>query len=310
MNYRSILIASMQTIGLFVAGFVIPLIGQLLALFTPVPLILIYVRSGRMEGFLTLAASSAVIAALGGWQAAAVLLLSFGLMAIGTAEGLRRDWKPEQTSLLGGLLPIAVVGAMLAVYLVKVGKNPVLDVEIYLRESIAAATKTYTSMGLTEVSAMIGSIPDSYIYSLARLIPSIIIATSIMQAACCFGITREIIKRKPGSSTALPPVSLTAWYAPDIWVWGLIATLAFIAIPHDTIRFTGWNLAIIFAVIYLAQGSAIVEHYLRKASLKAFARGLVHALIVATPAIVFVIALGVVDIWADVRNVRTHPKTE
>ena len=42
MNYRAILIATVQTLGLFVAGIIHPPIGQMLALFTPVPLILVY----------------------------------------------------------------------------------------------------------------------------------------------------------------------------------------------------------------------------------------------------------------------------
>jgi hypothetical protein len=57
-------------------------------------------------------------------------------------------------------------------------------------------------------------------------------------------------------------------------------------------------------VVYLAQGAAIVEHYLLKAHIKPFIRGLIMALILAMPSIVFVIALGIVDVWADVRKVR------
>jgi uncharacterized protein YybS (DUF2232 family) len=304
MNYRAILIATVQTIGLFVSGFAIPLLGQALALFTPVPLILVYVRNGKRAGLTTLVASSAVVAVLGGWQAAAILFLSFGLMAIGASEGMRRNLKPEQTSLLGGLLPISVLGAVVAFYLVRVGKNPITEVDAYLRESIAAAAKTYSSMGLKEMAAMVSSVPDAFIYYLARLIPSITIATSVMQAACCFGIARAILMRKPGTEPLPAQPSLVAWHAPDSWVWGLIAALALIVVPQETARLVGWNLAIIFSVLYLAQGAAIVEHYLRKAGIKAIARGLILALILAMPSIVFVVTLGIVDIWADFRKVR------
>jgi uncharacterized protein YybS (DUF2232 family) len=95
------------------------------------------------------------------------------------------------------------------------------------------------------------------------------------------------------------------WHAPDAWVWGLIAALAFSVVPHETPRFIGWNLAILFAVLYLAQGAAIVEHYLLKARLKPFLRGLIITLLlVLPPTLASVIALGIVDIWADVRKVR------
>jgi uncharacterized protein YybS (DUF2232 family) len=304
MNYRAILIATVQTLGLFVAGFIHP-IGQIFGLFTPVPLILVYVRDGRLAGLVALAASSVMISVLGGgWLAAAILFLSFGLMAIGTSEGMRRNLKPEQTSLLGGLLPIAVLGSILLLYLARVGKNPITEVEVYLREIIANSAKTYTTMGLKDMAAMVSSIPDKFVYYLARLIPSIAIATSVTQAACCYGIARAIILRRPGKEPLSAQPSLAAWHAPDSWVWGLIAALALIIIPLETARFIGWNIAILYAVLYLAQGTAIVDHYLRKAGFRSFTRGLLLALILALPSVVFVIALGVVDIWADFRKVR------
>ena len=49
---------------------------------------------------------------------------------------------------------------------------------------------------------------------------------------------------------------------------------------------------------------AIVDHYLRKARIQPFMRGMIHTLILALPSIVFVIALGMVDIWADFRKLR------
>jgi len=303
MNYRAILIATIQTLGLFVAGFIHP-IGQIFGLLTPVPLILVYVRNGRLAGLTTLVASSVIMSVLGGWQAAAILFFSFGLMSIGTSEGMRRNLKPEQTSLLGGLLPIAVLGAIVVFYLARVGKNPITEVEVYLREIIANSAKTYTTLGLTEMAAMVSSIPDSFVYYLARLIPSITIATSVTQAACCFGIARAILLRKPGTEPITAQPSLAAWHAPDSWVWGLIAALALIVVPRETARFIGWNIAIFFAVVYLAQGAAIVEHYLRKAGIRTIARGLLLAIILALPSVVFVIALGIVDIWADFRKVR------
>ncbi len=309
MNVRAVLIATLQTTALFAAGFIIPLLGQMLALVTSVPLILAYVRYGRMEGLAALAASCVLVLFLGGWQAAAILLFSFGLIAVGIAESMRRHMKPEQAVLLGGLLPVAVLSAIVLFFLVKVGKNPVGAVEEYLRESIAEAAALYLKMGLTETATMIKSVSDSFVHYLARLMPGIIIATSVMQAAFCYGVSRIIISRKNGPVTAAGQPSLLAlWYAPDAWVWGLIASLALIVLPRETARIAGWNLAILFAVVYLMQGTAIIEHFLQKGRLKPVMRSLIIILLLALPSIVFVITLGIVDIWADFRKVRMpHP---
>ncbi len=309
MNVRAVLTATLQTTALFAAGFIIPLLGQMLALVTSVPLVLAYVRYGRREGLAALGASCVLVLFLGGWLAAAILFFSFGFIAVGIAEGMRRHMKPEQAVLLGGLLPIAVLGAIVLFYLVRVGKNPVSAVEEYLRESIAEAAALYLKMGFSDTATMIKSVSDSFVHYLARLMPGITIATSVMQAAFCYGVSRIIINRKDGPVTAAGQPSLLAlWFAPDAWVWGLIASLALIVLPREIARITGWNLAILFAVVYLTQGTAIIEHFLQRGRLKPVMRSLIIILLLALPSIVFVITLGIVDIWADFRKVRMpHP---
>ncbi len=304
MNYRAILIATAQTVGLYAAGFIIPLAGQLLALFAPVPLIIIYVRSGRREGFAVLVASCLLSALLGGWMTAAVFLLSFGLMAAGTGEGMRRTAKPEAIALLGGLLPLAVLGVLLTAYLARIGKSPLMATEDYLRSNVAEAAKLYTTMGLTEMASTITSVSDKFVHYLSRLMPGIVIATFVSQAAACFGLARAIIMRKQDPSAVVPQTRLSLWHAPDSWVWGLIAALTLVILPGEATHFTGYNIAIVLAVVYLAQGTAIAEHFLLRTRLRPFMRGMIIALILAMPSIVFVIALGIVDIWADVRKVR------
>jgi uncharacterized protein YybS (DUF2232 family) len=160
----------------------------------------------------------------------------------------------------------------------------------------------YTTLGLTEAATMINAASDRIIFYLVRLLPGIVIATSVVQAACCYGLARAVIARKQGPVPEQP--TLAQWHAPDVWVWGLIATLACAVIPQETAHIVSWNAAILFGVVYTAQGIAILEHYFRKAGLPTFARGMLHAVILALPIIVCATALGIVDIWADFRKVR------
>ena len=304
MNYRPMMIAAVQVLGLYLSGFLIPVLGQVLALFTPVPLIILYVRHGKTEGLIALGIATVVVALLADWQIAAILPFSFGLMAFGTAEGVRRHWKPESAVLLGGLLPLGALGIFAAYYFAHSGKNPAVAIEAYLQNSIADAAKLYAGLGLKEMAAAVNTVSDTFIHYLVRLLPGLAIATSVIQAACCYGLSREIIARKPAPGPVLSGASLAAWHAPDVWVWGLIITLVLVMVPNEAVKITGWNLAILYSVVYLTQGVAIVEHYLRKAGIQKVIRGLIHAIILALPIVVCVMALGVVDIWADFRKVR------
>jgi uncharacterized protein YybS (DUF2232 family) len=302
MNYKVVLVAAAQAVALFLSGFFIPLLGMM---FTPVPLVLAYVRQGKSEGLSALGLSVAVIGAIAGWQVAAVLLLSFGLMAVGTAEGLLRRWKPEATALAGGLLPTAALALVAARFFLYTHKNPVTFIEALLHEQRTLAAKLYTNLKLTEVAAAVSSVPDAFIHYFVLLLPGIVVTSLTLLAAGCFVLSVRSIIRRPGNAPVLAVPSLAQWHVPDVWVWGLILTFVLIAIPNQTVKFTGWNLAILFAVIYLIQGIAIMEHYLRKARIQPVLRGLIYAVILALPPTVAgVIALGIVDIWADVRKVR------
>ncbi len=304
MNYQATLLAAAQTVALFLSAFFIPVLGQAVALFAPVPLILLSVRTGRHEGMLALFLSAAAISGLAGWHTGVVFLFTFCLMAAGISEGLLRTWKPETTALVGGLLPVAALSLAAAYYFGHSGKNPVKAVEEYLRSNIAEAAKVYTSLGLTEMAKAVSEVSETFIHFLVRLLPAVVIATSVLQAAACYGFSRAVVLRKPGAGTALGGMPLSAWHAPDVWVWGLIVSLVLIMIPGETAKFTGGNLAILYGVVYLTQGIAVVDHYLKKAQIKTFVRGLIQAILLALPSLVFIIALGVVDIWADFRKVR------
>ena len=299
----------MQAIVLYLAGFLIPVLGQIVVLFTPVPFILVFLRQGRIEGISSLALSSAIIAVLTGWQIAVILVFSFGLMAIGTAEAMRRRLKAEYVAVSGGLLPIVIVGAVLALYFSRVHTNPIDVIERYLNRSMAESAQLYARIGLQEMAAIIKSLSVSFIYYLARLVPGILITMSVLQAACCFGLVRMLLLRNQEAGIALHYPSLAEWHAPDSWVWGLIACLALIAIPGEAFRFSGLNLAVAFSVVYTVQGLSLVEHYLRKAGIHAAVRSILHTLLLILPTIAFIIALGVVDIWADFRKVRQQAQT-
>jgi uncharacterized protein YybS (DUF2232 family) len=304
MNFRPAFLAVVQTVGLYLSGFIIPVVGQVLALFTPVPLIVAYVRYGRREGLTALAAATVIVSLAGGWQMAAMLVFGFGLMAIALGESILRSMKPEHAALLGGLAPVVVLICALFFYFMQIDKNPITMIEEYLRSSMADAAKVYAAIGLSDMAATVTAMSDTFVHYLVRLLPGIAVATSVTQAAFCYGIVRAALIRRPGSAPLPVQDSLAMWHAPDTWVWGLIVSLALLVVPDETTWYAGWNLTILFATLYLAQGIALLDFYLRKTHMRPFVRGMVHTLILALPSLVFVIAAGIVDIWADFRKVR------
>lgn len=312
MQYRTVLKAALQAAGLYLAGIVVPVLGQIAVLFVPVPLVYAYVTAGRREGLAATALAAGTVAVLGWWQAALpIFFLSFGLMAVGIAEGMRLNLKPERTILLGGLLPVAGLSLFLALFFLKAGTNPLTAAEKYLRESVAEAAKLYSGLGLTDLAAALSDLGDTFVYYFVRLLPGIIITASAAQALCCYGLTKVLVLRRQGSArlfASQPPLAL--WHAPDQWVWGLIISLGLVVLPHPAARLTGLNAAIFYLLLYTVQGTAVLEFYLRKFRIPAAGRSFLITVILALPLVVAVVAAGVVDIWADFRKVRTEKNTK
>ena len=306
MPYRPILIAAVQAAGLTIAGFIIPLLGQIAALLAPVPLIIVAVREGRKAGIAAVGIAAAVVAVVvSGKMVFVFFFLSFGLMALGLSEGLLRRLRPEQAILAGGLLPLAALAAALTPFLLKAGKDPLALADEYLRTSIIEAQQLYTQLGLTELAQMMASVPENTLYYLVRLSPGIVLVTTLFQAACCYGMARSLLLRKDPGLTLSSGPAFAAWHAPDSWVWGFIAGLALLVVPGTGIRLAGMNVTLLFLLVYIAQGAALVEFWLRKLKLSVLWRSFAHAIILTLPpTIAVVVALGVVDIWADFRKVR------
>jgi uncharacterized protein YybS (DUF2232 family) len=301
MNYRATLAAAAQASALFLSGFIIPLLGMA---FTPVPIILVTVRQGKAEGLTALGIAAVVVGVIGGGNVAAFLLLCFGLMAIGTAEGLLRKWRAETTALVGGGLPsIAIALAAVRFFLVR-GKNPAPYLDGLFQAQRDVAVKLYTDLKLKDMAAAVSAVPDSFLHSFVLVLPGIVVTLLVLLAAACSVLSVRLVLRKPGTGPVLVPTPLSSWHAPDVWVWGLILTLVLIMLPNEALKIMGWNFSILATLVYLMQGIAILEHYLKKAHIQPIIRGLIQAIILALPIVVCVIALGVVDIWADFRKVR------
>lgn len=310
MNYRSLFIATAQATAFYLSGFVIPVIGQILILFTPVPLIALSLREGRPAGLLALAVSTGIVSLLAEWQIAAFLIACFGMMAIGVSEGMRKQLRVEYIALAGGLLPLIVMGTAFAFYVINAGKNPVIMIEEYIRQSVTEAAGIYTKLGLTEMAAAVNSLSQGFVYYFVRLLPGILVATFVTQAAVCYGVARGALMRNSGKTELAPQTSLALWHAPDMWVWGLIGALALlVVVAHTPSQLAGWNVAIVFATVYLVQGIALIDYFLRKMNMSVGIRVIIISLLLAMPPLIAgTAALGVADIWADFRKVRQPPQ--
>src|SRR5574337_442906 len=101
----------LASLGLALAGGVIPIVGSIFTLLTPLPLILLSLRAGRVGAILGMMVVGICVAGLLGPGYAWFFYIQFGLPAMVLAETIRRQWTPEVsvtagsvTVLMGGLV--------------------------------------------------------------------------------------------------------------------------------------------------------------------------------------------------------------
>lgn len=305
MQLRPVIIAALQAAGLAIAGFLVPVLGQMAMLFTPAPLIVLTVLHGRKSGIIATALAAVIVSGLGSLQlSVALLFLGLGMMALALAEGMIRNLRHEATVILGAFVPILLLLVLITPAFLKAGKPPVEIAEAYLHQSMQETRQLYTGMGLTDLAQTLDLVNDKIIYYAARLFPGIIAVTALLQSLVCYGVARSIIlRRRPDLPLASQPL-LALWHLPDHWVWGLIVTLVLVALPVPGARFAGLNLVFLYLLAYTAQGVAVLDFFLRKFRIPVLWRSALLSVILTLPTAVAVVAFGVVDIWADFRKVR------
>jgi uncharacterized protein YybS (DUF2232 family) len=102
---------------------------------------------------------------------------------------------------------------------------------------------------------------------------------------------------------------LALWKAPDKLVWLLIVSGSMTLAPIQVLDTIGINVLIVCCLIYLFQGLAIAAFFLRQKRIPVIFRGLFYLLIaVQQYMVIFIIAIGLSDLWIDFRKRITGVK--
>ncbi len=97
--------------------------------------------------------------------------------------------------------------------------------------------------------------------------------------------------------------NLTTWKAPEKLVWVLIAAGGMLFVPFEGIIIVGMNLLILTCMIYMFQGLSITAFFFQKKQVSRIFRLIFYSLIIIQQyMLVFVIALGLFDLWIDFRK--------
>lgn len=299
---------------LFVA--LIPIIGPVVVILTPLPVVYYCSRLGRLQGWIVLFVS--YLAAFGilgllGQHANLPVLFMIGLTGVLLSEILKRNLSIEKTFFLASSALFCCGAGFLLYHSFRANIAPWQTLEIYIARMIHENIQFYSRLHISEEQVrLIQESAPQITRFFTGIFPALALSGTIFTIWLNLLAGRALFRIH---GVAFPDFGdLAAWKAPERLVWILIAAGGMMLIPAEKVAMVGLNLLIVCGLIYLFQGLAIAAFFLRQKRVPMIIRWLFYGLLfIQNYMLIIVIAFGLFDMWVDFRkrlggmgNVQQH----
>jgi len=288
---------------LFVA--LIPFVGPLVLILTPLPILYYSSRLGRLRGLTVLAFSilaAYVILDLAAHRANLSVLFMIGFTGVLLSEVLKRNFSVEKTLLLASSALFCCGAAFVLYHAFRSGIAPWRMVETHVARVIEENIKLYAQMNISDeqVQMIRESAPQLTLF-FAGIFPALGLSGIALTVWVNLLAGRRLFQ---ASGVAFPDFGdLAAWKAPERLVWIVIIAGGMLFVPLEGITTVGMNLLIVSGLIYLLQGLAIAAFFFRQKQVPKMFRLLFYGLILVQQyMLIVIIAFGLFDLWVDFRK--------
>jgi uncharacterized protein YybS (DUF2232 family) len=307
---RDVLIPYGIFLVIIVVAFVAPPLGMIVGMFTPVPLILVYLQRGKVSGLITITGVGLALLFLVGPQLAIAFMVAYGIMAAAMAESTRLSFSFEKIILVSTLVPAVLTLLMLFLGLAGGEGSSMKALEDTLKEAAASYIQIIKESGESpENLKIIREFFEAGIPMTVRAIPSIILVNALIGAVVNF-LTVRYLWLRFYTKQYFEGMDATLWMLPDVVVWGLIASIGSMFFGPEISQVAGMNLVIILLFLYFLQGLSVVAHIFKRKAFPKWVWIIAFILIPLNPMFFgLVMGMGLFDIWVDFRKIRVTPPT-
>jgi uncharacterized protein YybS (DUF2232 family) len=312
---RDVLIPYGIFLAIILVTFVAPPLGMLFAMFTPVPLILVYLQRGKITGLITITGIGLALLVLVGPQVAIAFIAAYGIMAAAMAETTRLSFSFEKIVLISALVPAVLTLLILFIGLAGEGESSIKALEDTLKSEAESYIQVLEKSGETpkNLKDIRKSVEDT-IPIAVKVFPSFILISALVGAIANFLAVRYLWLRFY-TRQYFEETDVSRWMLPDVMVWVLIASVGSMLFGPGISQVAGTNLVIILLFLYFLQGLSVVVHILKKKALPKWVWIVVFILIplnsmflgLAPMFLGLVMGMGLFDIWVDFRKIRVTP---
>jgi uncharacterized protein YybS (DUF2232 family) len=304
--HREFLTAMAVTTLVAMMGLYLPVIGFLVSLFIPLPVLFYRSKLGRSKGALILVAVTVVVAFSMRWRSVASMVFFFELGLVGfiLSEVFEMDLSLEKTVALTTAVVVGSGACMVGLYALMSSSSPVAQLSNYMSSNLQLALDLYREMDATDERIdMVAQSMEGILYVMLRILPAIAIVSTLLVVWSNLLLARPLLRSR---QLHYPDFgSLDKWKAPEPLVWVVIASGVLLLVPHKGLKLLGVNGLIIMMTVYFFQGISIVSFYFEKKQFPKVLRGILHGLIAIQQfVLLLVIAIGFLDMWIDFRRIK------
>jgi uncharacterized protein YybS (DUF2232 family) len=289
----------------------IPLIGPIAVIMTPLPILYFYFRLGNAQGLTALviaALFASGILNLLGRPARISAFIIIGITGVMLSETLKRRYSIEKTFVVASLMLFLCGIGFVLYHAAQAGVAPWKVVEMTIETTIKDNLALYAQMNISEDQmTMLRENTGEITRFFTELFPGMTLCGAILTVLLNVLAGRALLRTGPGGFPDFG--DLTLWKAPEKFVWLLILSGALTLAPLEILDTIGINVLIVCCLIYLFQGLAIAAFFFKQKQVPLIFRALFYTLIaVQQYMIVFIIAIGLSDLWIDFRKRMTRIK--
>jgi len=288
---------------LFVA--LVPFIGPLVVVLTPLPVLYYATHLGRLRGLSVLAAAfltSYGILALLKQPVHLPTLLMIAITGILLSEVLKRHYSFEKTIATTSLFLFFCGAAFVLLRSWQADIAPWKLIESYMAEVIKENMELYRQLNISkEQIEVIRENTGQITRFFAGVFPALGISGSVLTVWANLLAGKMLMRVRKFSFPDFG--DLTLWKAPERLIWIFIAAGGMLFFPWEGIVILGMNLLIIVCMLYLFQGLAIAAFFFRKKQIPRLFRFFFYGLLLIQQyMLVIVVTLGLFDLWVDFRK--------
>lgn len=299
---REVAAGILATMLCFMSVVMIPVVGIVPGLFTPLPTVLSLYRLGPPAGYIipggAAVAGSILLTALE-MASSIPYFATFILLGVMLGMAMRHRWSAEKTVGTASAVVCGVGAVMVLATLGEGGSAHWAAVEEELRQGVTA-TLLQHGMGTSDPKALEEAVRE-LLPIMVRMLPGFAVSTALLASWLNLLAVKRYCTR---FGVAFPAWGdWSRWKSPDYLVWGVIAAGFCLLIPVSWVRVVATNVLLALGTVYLFHGLAVVAFHFVKWRFPAVARGILYAVIFLQQfATLGVMLAGLFDVWFDFRR--------